>query len=159
MTSDPPRDVASTTKDQLLVDLLRLRDVAAEDAAVGDTLHGLAFLDHLVDVAVRNTAQPGSTQLYTVLSAESVTLDHPAQPWFRTRYAELRTTVASALGEARDIGEIRDDADIEETATAIVAVMDGLQVQWLLDPDAVDMPAVLRRTLDALLAALVPDED
>jgi hypothetical protein len=32
--------------------------------------------------------------------------------------------------------------------------MDGLQVQWLLDPDRVDMVAVTRRAIDALLAAL-----
>ena len=148
-----------TAKDQLVLDLLRGRDTDAEDAANALGLTGLAYLDHLVAITARNSEQPRSTQLYTVLSAESVTLDHPAQPWFRERYAGLRATVAEALSEARDIGEIRGDADIDETATAIIAVMDGLQVQWLLAPDTVDMPAVLRRTLDALLTALMPDED
>lgn len=147
------------TKDQLLIDLLHGRDMAdIQEAAHGLELRGLAFLDHLVDTAARNAERPGSTQLYAVLSAESVTLDHPAQAWFRNRYAGLRVMVADALAEARDMGEIREDADTEETATAIIAVMDGLQVQWLLAPEAVDMPAVLRRTIDALLAALVRDE-
>lgn len=155
----PSGSARATTKDTLLLDMLRDRDVADDGTLQSAGLTGLAFLDHLVATTARNSERPRATQLYTVLSAESVTLDHPAQDWFRARYAELRTTVAQALREARDIGEIREDTDIEETATAIIAVMDGLQVQWLLAPDAIDMPAVLRRTLDALLTALVPDED
>jgi len=30
--------------------------------------------------------------------------------------------------------------------------MDGLQVQWLLDPTAVDMPAIVRSVIDSMLA-------
>lgn len=155
----PSRSTCATTQDKLLLDLLRDRDVTDDGTPESAGLTGLAFLDHLVATTARNSEQPRATQLYTVLSAESVTLDHPAQDWFRSRYAELRTAVAQALREARDIGEIREATDIEETATAIIAVMDGLQVQWLLAPDAIDMPAVLRRTLDALLTALMPDQD
>ncbi len=38
----------------------------------------------------------------------------------------------------------------EAAAPLLVAVMDGLQYQWLLDPEAVDMPAAFR-TFVALL--------
>ena len=38
------------------------------------------------------------------------------------------------------------------TRERAVAVMDGLQVQWLLDPAAVDMPRTVRAMIDALLA-------
>ena len=40
------------------------------------------------------------------------------------------------------------------TANAIMAVMDGLQVQWLLAPDSVDMAASTDRVITALLADL-----
>jgi len=39
----------------------------------------------------------------------------------------------------------------EPAARLILAVMDGLQVQWLLDRESVDMVAGLRRVLDAML--------
>jgi hypothetical protein len=38
-------------------------------------------------------------------------------------------------------------------ASALIAVMDGLQVQWLLQPAAIDMPTVVRMTLNALLSS------
>ncbi|ACQ82284.1 transcriptional regulator, TetR family [Beutenbergia cavernae DSM 12333] len=145
------------SKDQLLTALLHARDqLPVEEGGHGSELHGRQFLRHLVDTAERNSARPNVTQLYAVLSAESVTRDHPAQEWFRSRYSGLRAMVVEALAEARDVGELRDDADLEETATAIIAVMDGLQIQWLLSPDEVDMAAVTRRTIDALLASLAP---
>ena len=37
---------------------------------------------------------------------------------------------------------------------AIIAVMDGLQIQWLLAPDSVDMAASTDRVITALLAGL-----
>ncbi|MFE6234378.1 TetR family transcriptional regulator [Cellulosimicrobium sp. NPDC057862] len=146
------------TKEGLLTALLHARDAedVADDAGAAHRPHGLAYLDHLVDTVARNVARPGITQLYAVLSAESVTDGHPAQQWFRDRYVGLRALVERALEEALDRGEVPVGTDVEQTAAAIVAVMDGLQVQWLLDPDRVDMVAVTRRTIDALLAALAP---
>lgn len=148
------------TKDQLLTEVLHTRDmVDIDEARHGRELVGLEFLRHLVDTAALNSTRPGITQLYAVMSAESVTTDHPAREWFRDRYVGLREMVQTALAQARDIGELRDDADIAETAIAIIAVMDGLQVQWLLAPETVDMAAVTHRTIDALVASLAPEED
>ena len=147
------------SKEGLLTALLHARDVEdAESPAAGagstPLPEGLAFLDHLVETVARNVERPGITQLYAVLSAESVTEGHPAQQWFRDRYVGLRALVEHALDEALERGEVPGGTDVAETAAAIVAVMDGLQVQWLLDPEGVDMVAVTRRTIDALLAAL-----
>lgn len=89
-----------------------------------------------------------------MLSAESVTEGHPAQDFFRDRYAGLRTMVSEALAEASELGETRPGLDVEEAATAIVAVMDGLQIQWLLAPGSVDMAASTDRVITALLADL-----
>ncbi|CAL9371604.1 hypothetical protein SUDANB1_00875 [Streptomyces sp. enrichment culture] len=87
-----------------------------------------------------------------MLSAESVTEGHPAQEYFRDRYAGLRALVTEALAEASVLGETRPDLNLEESATAIIAVMDGLQIQWLLAPDSVDMTAATDRVINALLA-------
>ncbi len=145
------------SKSNLLTEVLDLRD-ATDIADLGSARpRGLAFLRHLVDTARRNARREGIVRLYTVLSAESVTDDHPAQSYFRARYAGLRGLVAEALAEACELGEVERHLDIAATANAIIAVMDGLQVQWLLDPAAVDMAASTERAIDALLRSLPGD--
>ncbi|MFJ8861964.1 TetR family transcriptional regulator C-terminal domain-containing protein [Streptomyces sp. NPDC102451] len=142
------------SKANLLTEVLDLRD-ATDIADLGpERPRGLTFLQHLVDTARRNAEREGIIRLYAVLSAESVTDDHPAQSYFRNRYAGLRELVAEALLEARALGEAREDLDVMGAANAIVAVMDGLQVQWLLDPGAVDMAASTERVIEALLEGL-----
>lgn len=142
------------SKANLLTEVLDLRD-ATDIADLGPQRpRGLAFLQHLVDTTRHNAEREGIVRLYTVLSAESVTDDHPARSYFRNRYAGLRTFVTEALAEACELGEVRDDVDVSTAANAIIAVMDGLQVQWLLDPDAVDMAESTDRTIRALVDTL-----
>ncbi|OLR92328.1 hypothetical protein BJP25_23440 [Actinokineospora bangkokensis] len=142
------------TKEQLLVEVLRDRDTTGR-AALADASNprGARFLHHVLNTVTTNTRRTGIVQAYTVLSAESVTEGHPAQPWFRTRFTTLRQDLAEALGEACDAAEPVAREELERGAAVLVAVMDGLQVQWLLDPGAIDMTAAVRMTIDALLTS------
>jgi AcrR family transcriptional regulator len=139
------------SKDQLLTELLRHRD-ASEIAEVNDPErpHGTAFLDHLADTADRNSERRGLTQLYVVLSADGVTDEHPAQDYFRSRYDGLRAMIANEIRVAQAAGEVSGDKDPQEIATLIIAVMDGLQIQWLYNPEAVDMGGLVRKLIGAL---------
>jgi BetI-type transcriptional repressor, C-terminal len=67
-------------------------------------------------------------------------------PWHRRVRAQLAAYVAAA----QERGELDPALDADSTATQLVAVMDGLQVQWLLDREGVDMIAALRDFLDVL---------
>ncbi|MDQ0688801.1 AcrR family transcriptional regulator [Streptomyces achromogenes] len=140
------------SKPQLLTSVLALRDETDIEQLGPERPRGLAFLHHLVDTVRRNTEREGIVRLYAVLSAESVTEGHPAQNYFRDRYTGLRTFVTDALAEACELGETRPDLNLEDAANAIIAVMDGLQIQWLLAPDSVDMAASTNRVITALLA-------
>jgi AcrR family transcriptional regulator len=142
------------SKAQLLTSVLDLRDATDIEQLGPDRPRGLAFLRHLVDTVRRNTEREGIVRLYTVLSAESVTEGHPAQDYFRGRYTGLRPMVIEALAEASELGETRAELNLEDAANAIIAVMDGLQIQWLLAPDSVDMAASTDRVITALLADL-----
>ena len=51
-------------------------------------------------------------------------------------------------------GGVADAGDVRDAANALIAVMDGLQVQWLLDPTAVDMPRTVTMVLDELIERL-----
>ncbi|MEU3018441.1 TetR/AcrR family transcriptional regulator [Nocardiopsis sp. NPDC007018] len=144
------------SKTDLLTAVLELRD--STDPAP----EGGGMLDHLVTTADRNAERPGTTRLYTVLSAESATADHPAQEWFRERYAVLRREVEEAVldrigpehREAASTPGPSGHSPARSAATAVLAAMDGLQVQWLLEPEAVDMAAVTELVIDAVVARL-----
>jgi AcrR family transcriptional regulator len=128
-------------KESLLLAVLRHRDDAdaAETGLLG--AQGADRLDALVEVVRRNTSRRGIVELYCVLSAEATAPEHPAHAWFAERYARTVASLAGAL-------EHEDDP--VSAARRLVAVVDGLQVQWLLDPVGVDMVAELRRHVDGL---------
>lgn len=141
-------------KESLLIELIDYRDDISR--RIGDTSFdsgGQAALDHLGDTASANATSRGLTQLYAVLLGESITEDHPAQSYFRSRFSGLRAMVRDAVLTAIADPDVPAE-DVVEAAAAIVAVMDGVQYQFLLDPGSVDMAAVTRRTIRALLADL-----
>ncbi|WP_027346626.1 TetR/AcrR family transcriptional regulator [Hamadaea tsunoensis] len=114
------------SKDALLTEVLRRRDEIDEQTFAGAAREdALATMERLV---AYNATRPGLVQSFTVLSADSVTEDHPAKEFFVERYRRMRemATVPAAGLTA------------EQTAALLIAVMDGLQLQWLLDP-SVDM--------------------
>jgi hypothetical protein len=60
-----------------------------------------------------------------------------------------RRIVAGHLDRAREAGFIRKEVDVESLAAVLLASLDGLQLQWLLDPQ-VDMT----RCFDVLVSIL-----
>jgi AcrR family transcriptional regulator len=140
------------TKEHLLVGVLELRH--REDAA---TVRHLAerpdgrLLDALLDLARHNAERPGLVRLFTVLAAEGVDEEHPGNAWFVERYRSVRDQMTVELAEEQRQGRLAADVDARSLATLIIAVFDGLQLQWLLDPDEVDMVAVLARFFHHLL--------
>jgi AcrR family transcriptional regulator len=111
---------------------------------------GLDALDRLVQLVRHNAAAPGLVQAFTVLMGESVSEGHPARNWFRERYPRRRVNLASALEAGIGTGEIRADLDCQSLAAEIIAMIDGLQVQWLLNPEEVDMVAVFTHYIDGV---------
>lgn len=143
------------SKSLLLTSVLELRDDTDIEQLGTERPRGLQFLHHLVETARRNAEREGIVRLYAVLSAESVTDDHPAQDYFRDRYSGLRVFVADALTETCGLGNSAVDTDrARHAANAVIGVMDGLQIQWLLDPTAVDMATSTELVIDSILTAL-----
>ena len=91
-----------------------------------------------------------------MLAAESIDDDHPGHEWFVERYRQSRQFVAERLIEEQRVGLIRDDVDPGLIAAQILAMFDGLQLQWLLEPDAVNMVAALDDYLGDLRSRLAP---
>ncbi|WP_430868839.1 TetR/AcrR family transcriptional regulator [Demequina aurantiaca] len=138
-------------KEALLLAVLSHRDEVdrAEQASADDI--GIDVLRRLVRSASVNQGRPGIVEVFVVVSAESTAVDHPAHEFFKERYARLVREVADAYGVARDAGQLAEGVDPALAAQQMIALMDGLQVQWLLDNDCVDMPASLRAHLQRQL--------
>jgi len=86
-------------------------------------------------VVARNATTPELVRLFTVLVGEAVADTHPAHAFFAGRYAELRTRIAAAVAQGQESGEFAATVDGARVAALVLAVMDGLQIQWLLDGD------------------------
>ncbi|MFF9864048.1 MULTISPECIES: TetR/AcrR family transcriptional regulator [unclassified Streptomyces] len=133
------------TKEALLVAVLEERD---QWDTGGGTREGwrLDLLGSLVDY---NAMRPGIVQTFSALLGESVTEGHPARAFFTRRYAQVREEMASVL-RAEYGDRLPGGLTPEQAAPLLTAVMDGLQYQWLLDPESVDMPAAFRDFLGLL---------
>ncbi len=88
-------------------------------------------------------------QTFWALLGESVTEGHPAREYFTERYTRVRAGMAEVL-RAEYGDRLPNGLTPERTAPLLVAVMDGLQYQWLLDPESVDMPGAFRDFLSLL---------
>ncbi|MFI5956211.1 TetR family transcriptional regulator [Cryptosporangium sp. NPDC051539] len=140
-----------SSKEQLLAEVIALRD--AEDQTRryrSETPSGWEALLGTADQVRHNTTVPGLVQLYATLSGEAVADGHPAHESFVDRYRTLRRYLGAAIADAQRAGDVGPGLDPETTATALIALMDGLQIQWLLDPGAVDMPGTFTAVLDLL---------
>lgn len=131
------------TKDALLVAVLKERD---QWDAVPDTRWRVDLLVPLVEY---NAMRPGIIQTFSALLGESVTEGHPARGYFTERYVRVRASMTAVL--RAEYGErLPNGLTPERAAPLLVAVMDGLQYQWLLDPESVDMPGAFRDFLALL---------
>lgn len=144
------------SKQKLLLAVLQHRDEV--DVAHLEGQHipdGIQLFRHLVQTAFRNAQRVGIVQAFTVLSGESVTDDHPARSFFEHRYRALRDDVARAFHAVCEERGIDSPERIAEATTAIIAVMDGLQVQWLLDPTALELGPATEFAIEAIVGAVL----
>jgi hypothetical protein len=117
---------------------------------------GADLFRHLVKTARMNVERRGIVQGYTVLTGESVTDDHPARGWVLDRFTILRSEIAAAIQEVG--GPTVGEELAGRAASAIIGVMDGLQVQWLLD-DSVDLPEATAFAIEAILSSALAGVD
>ncbi|WEF21481.1 TetR/AcrR family transcriptional regulator [Microbacterium maritypicum] len=144
------------SKQKLLLEVLAYRDQAdVAELAEKHIPGGPELFLHLVRTAFANEKRPGILQAYTVLSAESVTDDHPARDYFEERYTTLRREVTAAFHELCAQEGVRDPGTIAAASAAILAVMDGLQLQWLLHPEIVELGETSEFAIQAIVNAVL----
>ena len=144
------------SKQNLLLEVLTYRDETdVADIAEKHIPDGPALFLHLVRTAFANARRAGIVQVYTVLSAESVTENHPARDYFELRYTNLRSEVAAAFRELCAQEGVTEPDTIDKAAASILAVMDGLQLQWLLHPELIELGETSEFAIRAIVNAVL----
>lgn len=105
--------------------------------------------DGLPRLARTNMRRRQLVALYNNVIGEAAAPGHPAHEWMLRHYADGVANLAEAIRSGQSRGLIRQDAPGEAIAREAMALMDGLQVQWLLDP-SVDMAAAMQEYVEQL---------
>ena len=104
-----------SSKDQLLAAVLDERDRRTMSRLPGGDEGAEVALDAWVEMIAHNQRHA----------------DHQAHPWFRQHLMSAIAYLVDALERGKMTGEVRADAPSEQIARKLVALSDGLQVQWL----------------------------
>ncbi|UQS23854.1 TetR/AcrR family transcriptional regulator [Amycolatopsis thermalba] len=141
------------SKDGLLLAVLDHRD--AEDfrslagqlglsEGAGGWPRGISLAEACEALVRRNATQPEIVRLFSVLQAESLAPGHPAAAYFAARQERVLAEFTAMV-----TGRVPDP---ESLARQVMAVMDGLQIQWLRDPAGMDLVAEWRAAAARLFA-------
>ena len=147
------------TKDQLLLAVVQEHEATSEHTAT--MVEDLApehfqLVDSIEKLAASNSRARQAQLLLTTLSAEAIPRDHPLHEHFVQRYRSFRRGLAAFLAQAQQSGTIRDDVDSKVIAREMIATLDGLHLQWLLDPKEINLKKALRSYAERLASELAP---
>ncbi len=118
------------TKENLLVEVLRQRDyvnrriLAAEPGDEPTTIR----------MARHNAHLPGLVHLYVSLAAAAADPTHPGNEFFLRRDAEIHGLMTRDIMARQRAGTFPADADAAMVARVFIAISDGLQAQWTVNP-------------------------
>jgi AcrR family transcriptional regulator len=149
------------SKEGLLTALLEYWNTESTDAATrenaGVEQAGLAHFRSMEWVMHYHTTHRGLLELFLTLTIEATNPAHPARQFILNRYNTLITRAMDALAEAGRRGETRafTAQEREREIRQLFAVMDGIEIQWLLDP-SIDLVATFRHAYEKILAGWAP---
>lgn len=126
-------------KDALLIEVLRRREELEAEAQRAERVGDGDIVGFVTRLVSRELVTPHLVALYVRMSSEATSPDHPAHAFFVDRYERSRRWVSESLARYLELHPETPAFDPDLVAVQAIALMDGLQVQWLLDPDAIDM--------------------
>ncbi|MFJ9908192.1 TetR/AcrR family transcriptional regulator [Streptomyces sp. NPDC101152] len=122
-------------KDELLAEVLADRDAE-------EWRQGLAEVDgpdrlgpHLSELIRHHQKAPELMRLWIELAAAASRPDQPAHAYFVERYERSRAQFADGFPDEAARGGLREGITPESAAVLFQAVLNGLQLQWVLDQE------------------------
>jgi AcrR family transcriptional regulator len=126
-------------KGTLLLEVLKRREELSHNISGLASTDGIAQVVEWIAVQKENSTLPGIIELFTILSAEATAANHPAHEYFQQRYNKVTNNFTGMFQNLKDASYLATEESPKDLGASLVALSDGLQLQWLLNP-AVDMP-------------------
>lgn len=142
------------SKEELLAAVLKYRDEAQDalwNPGFPDGPGPQDVLTGIFAMAQDNSTNRRSVELFATLAAESTDPQHPAHRYFVERYEEVRARFTGHAEVLADAGLLPPGLDPKVAAVVWIAILDGLQVQWLYSPESIDMVGLLQAFLAATM--------
>ncbi len=130
------------------------RDTALFASFFPDDAGVFEVLDAFVEMARVNRGRFGVVQLFHLLAIEAAPGDHPYSARARDHFREARGYVADGVRRSIARGEVRADVDPDRIGTIVVAMVEGLENQWLHEPESIDVAESFRMWADGLSGRL-----
>ncbi|MEH3088462.1 TetR/AcrR family transcriptional regulator [Microbacterium sp. cf332] len=113
---------------------------------------GLAYVEELRTRIAYSRDNPTWVEFFLTLGSEATARDHPAHDYFVARYAHIADRLQEEILYAAASDEIApiDPSAARVEAQRLSAMMDGLQLQWLLDRE-LDLVGAFDDYLDAVI--------
>lgn len=120
-----------SSRETLMLEVLRENEARQHRIETRDDVVG-----PMVRAAERNTRIPGLVALYgSMLAAAADSESHSSRDYFHDRFEDLRQYLVDRIKMGQEQGVYRSDIDSRAMADLVIAASDGLQSQWLLDPN------------------------
>lgn len=105
----------------------------------GTALVGWDAFDALTELVRKNSGRPQVVRMFATLCAEALDPDHPAHAWIRDHYGSGERSLVAAIEAGIAAGVMHPEMPPATVAHLTLAIMDGLQLQWLAAEGALDM--------------------
>lgn len=113
--------------------------------------------------AIKRMAAWGSTieespelvSLQIAMSAEGIRVESPIHHYVVRRYANLHELIVGLIQQGIERGEIRPGVDADWEASALVAYLDGIRLQWFYSNRDAPITTAIQRYFDLLIERLI----
>ena len=139
------------TKAELLQAVLNWRDEQAI-RRMASTDEPFGVLRGWIEAAEHNQNAPHMVELQVSLASEATSPDHPMYTYLLERYDFAVAFLTSAFADLDRRGMLSPGVSPDTAARTLVAVTDGVQTQWLLRRERVDMGGIVRGHIERLLS-------
>lgn len=142
-----------SSKEALVLAVLGQADPQTGGFSAAHPVRSLADVpDAMLELARANTNDPSSMGTFAVLEAEATAVDHPLNSYFRERGERRRADLATWFRLVADAGVMRPGVDPDTAASSLLALWQGIEIQWLNAPAGLDVARHLELFLSLVLA-------
>ncbi|KFG00988.1 TetR family transcriptional regulator [Streptomyces scabiei] len=122
-------------KDELLSEVLAERDAVEWRQGLERVADPEQLGPYLGELIRHHQREPELMRLWIELAAAASRTDHPAHTYFLERYERGRAQFAEGLHDEAARSTLREGISPQSAAVLFHAVLNGLQLQWVLDQD------------------------